>query len=271
MPEEATIMRSGKTGDPRDRLLIVTGTLGIVRIEWSIARYRQALPCNWVTAAANFGIGNVVPMNYLIADAQNLGCGEAISRGAEWILFWEDDVVPPLNALLQLNKFIPKVTVPVVSGLYFTKSSCSEPMIYRDLGTGSFRDFKIGDKVWAAGVPTGFLLVHSSVIKLMWNESEEYETLDKRRTHRVFSTFTELVCDPKTRKYTSFVGTSDRLWCERVIKEDVLTRAGFPEIGKREYPFLCVTRICCKHIDLTTGKIYPTDDVLREYMSDNLA
>ena len=52
--------------------------------------------------------------------------------------------------------------VPVVSGLYFTKSEPSEPLIYRGRGSGAYLDFRMGDKVYADGVPTGCLLIHHS-------------------------------------------------------------------------------------------------------------
>lgn len=224
------------------------------------------MPCNWAVRSANFGIGCFVPMNYLVADAQNLGCEELLKIDAEWLLLWEDDVLPPPDAFLQLNRYIPKVDTPVVSGLYFTRSSCSEPVLYRQLGAGSFRNFKIGDKVWAFSVPTGFLLIHSSIIKLMWKESESYTTLGKRRTRRVFVTETELIFNPATGERTTSRGTSDRLWCERVIREKVLARAGFTKIGRRKYPFLCDTGIFCRHIDLMTGKVYPPEDVVNEYI-----
>jgi len=208
-------------------------------------------------------------MNYLVADAQNLGCAELLTSGADWLLFWEDDVLPPLDTFLQLNKYISKVDVPIVSGLYFTKGSHSEPQLYKDLGSGSFRNFKIGDKVWALSVPTGILLIHSSVIKLMWKESETYTTLGKRVTRKVFATDTELIFDAESGEFTTSRGTSDRLWCERVIREKVLARAGFPKIGRRKYPFLCDTGIFCKHIALPTGKIYPSADVLKEYIKES--
>lgn len=266
MSEQTTIIRSGKGGNPRTRLLIVTPTLGIIRIEWAIARYRQAVPANWAVRSAPFGIGCFVPMHYLTADAQNLGCGEMLTSNAEWLLLWEDDVLPPLDALLQLNKYIVKADIPVVSGLCFTKGLCSEPMIYKTLGSGSFCDFKIGDKVWALSVSTSFLLIHSSIIKLMWKESKAYTTLDHRRARNVFVTSTEVTFSPEAREFTTCVGTSDRLWCERVIRDKVLSRAGFPKIGRRKYPFLCDTGIFCGHIDAQTGKIYPPEDVRKKYI-----
>lgn len=255
--EQTIIIRSGKDGNPRVRLLIVTPTLGIVRMEWAMSRYGQAIPCNWSASSASLGIGNVVPMHYLVADAQNLGCEDVVKKGFEWLLLWEDDVIAPPDALLQLNKYMRKADIPVVSGLYFTKGLYSEPVLYRGSGCGCFINFQVGDKVWADGVPTGFLLIHSSIIKLMWNESDEYETLGKRRTRKIFETPAQVFFDPETKTYSSGSGTSDLTWCHRVIKEKVIARAGFPKIGRKKYPFLCDTNIFCKHIDLATGKQFP--------------
>jgi hypothetical protein len=251
------IIKSGKDGNPRTRLLIITPTLGIVRMEWAMGRYGIAMPCNHSVSGASLGIGFSVPMHYLVADAQNLGCEDCVKKGFHWMLLWEDDVIPPADALLRLNKYMISVEIPVISGLYFVKGNYSEPMLYRGLGNGCFTDFKIGDKVWADGVPTGFLLIHSKVIKLMWDESEEYETLGKRRTKRIFETPTRLEYDPLTNTHAVNTGTSDLEWCHRVIRERVLQRAGWPKIGRKKYPFLCDTRIFCKHIDLATGRSYP--------------
>jgi GT2 family glycosyltransferase len=225
-----------------------------------MARYGQAMPCNWSAASASLGIGNVVPMHYLVADAQNLGCEDVVKKNFEWLLLWEDDVIAPHDALLQLNQYIRKAEIPVVSGLYFTKSLYSEPVLYRGVGCGCYRNFKLGQKVWADGVPTGFLLIHSSIIKLMWKESEEYETLGKRKTRKIFETVAQCYYDPETQSFSSGSGTSDLMWCLRVIKEDVLRRAGWPKIGRRKYPFLCDTKIFCKHVDLSTGKQFPSFD-----------
>jgi len=253
--ETVTIRESGK--NPQMRILIVTPTLGMVRVEWAISRYGQAIPCNWSTASTTLGIGFYVPMHYLVADAQNLGAAECVAKGYEWMLLWEDDVIPPLDALLQLNNYMKAGDIPVVSGLYFTKGLFSEPILYRGIGTSCYTGFKIGDKVWATGVPTGFLLIHSSILKLMFDESEDYTVLSGQRTKRIFDTQVKVYLDPKTHTYTSGRGTSDLIWCKRVMEDDVLRRAGFSKIGRKKYPFLCDTNIFCKHIDITTGKQYP--------------
>lgn len=173
-------------------------------------------------------------------------------------LLWEDDVIAPLDAFLQINPYMSSSDYPVISGLYFTKGQYSEPILYRGSGQGAYINFKIGDKVWATGVPTGFLLIHSKVIKLMYEESESYKTLGGRMTKRVFETPAQLFYDPDTQSFATGSGTSDLNWCNRVIEEKVLARAGWPKIGKKKYPFLCDTRIFCKHIDLMTGSLYPS-------------
>lgn len=254
---EVVIIKSGAGGNPRNRLLIVTPTLGIVRIEWAIQRYGQAIPCNFSAGSATLGIGFTVPMHYLVADAQNLGCEDVVNKNYEWLLLWEDDVLPPFDALLRLNHYMMDGNIPVVSGLYFTKGNFSEPVLYRGNGRGCFKKFKIGDKVWADGVPTGFLLIHGSLIKLMWEESEQYQTIGGRVTRKVFETPSKVFYNPENKTFAGGGGTSDLNWCKRVIEEKVLTRAGWPKIGRKKYPFLCDTNIFCRHILLDTGEQFP--------------
>jgi len=255
---QITIIRSGKDGNPRNKIIIVTPTLGIVRIEWSIHRYSQATPCNWSASSATLGIGNYVPMHYLVADAQNLGAQEVIKHDFEWFMLWEDDVVPPLDSFLKLNEYIQNPKVPVVSGLYYTKGLYSEPILYRGLGNSCYKDFEAGDKVWADGVPTGFLLIHNSLIRLMSDESEEYTVCGGLKTKRIFETPAQIHFHPESETYSSSHGTSDLAWCHRVIKEEVIQRTEPDwEIPDLKLPFLCDTNIFCKHIDLSTGKQYP--------------
>jgi len=228
------LIKSGIEGNPRNRILIVTPTLGKIRIEWAMARYGQAVPPNWSSSHASLGIGTDVIMHYLVADAQNLGCEDVVKKNFEWLLLWEDDVIAPYDAFLKINKYMHKPEVPVVSGLYYQKSEYVEPLVYRGLGNGAFDDFKIGEKVWADGVPTGFLLIHSSLIKLMYKESEEYQTLGGRKTKRIFETPAKMSFDEEKQAWLSGQGTSDLNWCHRVIKENVLRRAGWPKIARKK-------------------------------------
>ena len=255
---KTVLIKSGVHANPRKRILISTPTLGVIRYEWAAVRFGQVIPCNWSSTTTATGIGNVVPMHYLVADAQNLSVQYALTNNFEWLLFWEDDVIPPIDTFLRLNEYMKKGTVPIVSGLYFTKGEYSEPILYMGRGTSCFCKFKMGEKVWVDGVPTGMLLIHTSILKVMWQESEEYTTLGHLKTRQVFDSPADVFYDPQTHDPRTAAGTSDLQFCTRVMKEKILVKAGWPKIAKKKHPFLCDTRIFCKHIDLNTGKQYPT-------------
>ena len=138
------------------RVMIGVPTLGTVRIEWANAMQAVVIPCNW-------GNSYQTPINFMVDDAQNLICYEALSKGFEWILFIEDDVIVPPNLFLVLNEYMQEKKWPIVSGLYRLKGSVPEPLVYRGRGNGAFKKFKLGDKVQVDGVPTGCLLIHSEI------------------------------------------------------------------------------------------------------------
>lgn len=262
-----TIIKSGVNGNPRLRMLVATPTLGTIRIEWAIMRYGQVIPCNWSSHDINIGVGFTVPMHYLVADGQNLATEHMLQNNFEWLLLWEDDVVAPPDTFTRLDEYMIKADIPMVSGLYFLKAPRSEPLIYRGSGTRYYHDFKIGDKVWVDGVPTGMLLIHRSLLEILWNDSPQYKTLGGRVTRKVFETPSKMIHDPMTGNWNRRVGTSDLALCSRIIREKVLERAGWKKLAKQQYPFLVDTNIMCRHIDLNTGVQFPTDDVLKFYQT----
>lgn len=249
------IVKSKAGKNPRHRILIATPTLGIIRMEWANVRYGQVIPTNWSCGHFSAGIGCIIPMYYLVADAQNLAVQTAIKENYEWILFWEDDVMPPIDVFVKINKYMRKADIPVVSGLYYLKNPSCEPVVYRGSGVGHYDGFKVGQKFWVDGIPTGMLLINMSILELMYKESEEYEALGVK-VRRVFESPSNSFKDERGVTWAQS-GTSDLAWCKRVIKENVLKRAGWPKIGRKKYPFLVDSTILCKHIDLTTGKQYP--------------
>jgi hypothetical protein len=140
--------------------------------------------------------------------------------------------------------------------------------LYRGRGNGSFRDFKLGDKVWADGIPFGCTLIHGSIIKALWNESEEY-TVGGQVTRKVFELpnfnkgsmgFENEGTEEKRFAYTR--GTTDLNFCKRVMRDNIFTKAGWPEFQKKKYPFLVDTNILIQHID-NTGRMYPLGGVPR--------
>jgi hypothetical protein len=259
--ENIIIERNMSKKPIKNRILIGTPTLGIFRAEWAQARYGQVVPCNWTMVGAMSGYTHMYPLGYLVADAQNIIVHAAVQEKFEWLFLLEDDVIMPNDCFLKLNEYMKAGDVPVVSGLYFLKGSPSEPLAYRGRGNGCYDQFNIGDKVWVDGVPTGCLLIHCSVLNLMYEESETYQTGSGQTVKKVFETPSKLFYDPETNEARVAQGTSDLYWCDRIMKENVFARSGWSKYAKKEFPFLLDTSIFCKHIDLNLGMQYPLGEI----------
>ncbi len=239
----------------RQRFIIGTPTTGLVRMEWVQARYSQLIPTNWSSAEIMHWIPTYCPLQYLVSDAQNIIVKKAIEQDAEWLFFLEQDNIIPPNTLWRFNDYMRKGNIPVVSGLYFTKSNPPEPMLYRGVGNSYYDKWHIGDKVWVDGLPTGCLLVHMSIMRAMWNESPEYKAGDQI-TRRIFAEPSKTWFNPERGRMENHTGTSDLGWCDRVKKEHFFEKTGWSKYDKMQYPFLVDTNIFVSHIT-ESGVQYP--------------
>ena len=237
------------------RVLIGTPMRGVLRAEWAMARWGQIIPCNWSQTDHIHWVNSFAPIEHEIANAQNIIVKAFIENNFEWLLLLEDDVILPPNALVIYNEYMRKCKIPIVSGLYCTKSSPPEPLIFRGRGNSFYSDWKLGDKVWCDGVPTGCLLIHNSILREVWNISREYNA-GGIITREVFKFPQNVFYDPETLCIQKESGTSDLFFCETVMKKGIFEKAGWSRFQKMKYPFLVDTRICCKHITLD-GKQYP--------------
>jgi hypothetical protein len=245
-----------------NRVLVCTpaGT-GSVRMEWVLARYGQVIPMNWSMVQYVQFMNSFVTYRYALPDAQNLIVQEAIKGEYEWLILIEDDNVLPPDAFMKWNKYMQERTVPVVSGLYFSKSNPSEPLIFRGRGTSVYWDWKFGDKVWCDGVPTGSLLIHMSILKAMYEESPTYVIPGMGQARRVFDMPQKVWTDGQGH-FNTLVGTTDLQWCTRVMKDGIFKKAGWPEYSRKKYPFLVDTSLFVKHIDRNTGEQFPPEGAL---------
>jgi hypothetical protein len=241
------------------KIIIGVPTLGTIRIEWDVHRRGQTIPINWQSGevTSTHAPESVIAMGYHTADAQNVIVERAYLDKYEWLLLWEDDVLPPFDALMKMNMHIEKQTAPIISALYFSKGEPTWPLLFRGRGNGCFQDFKIGDQVWCDGVPTGFLLIHMSILNYMWDHSPDYQLPDGRKIKRIFEFPRENWYDPEQDRYFAQMGTSDLYFCDRIVKEKIFEKTGWKKFSKMKYPFLADTSIYCQQIDLH-GKIYPS-------------
>lgn len=243
------------TGIWKHRLLVGTPVTGLVRIEWVQARYNQIIPTNWSLVETLEFMSSSMPLRFQVSDAENLIVKSAIEKDVEWLLFIEQDNVLPNNAFIILNKYMREKKVPVVSGVYYTKSVPPEPLVYRGYGNSFFGDWKFGDKVWADGIPFGCTLIHMSILREMWNDSPEY-TINGKVTRRVFEEPARLVFRPDLQSYVAETGTSDLNWCKRVMTGKYFEKAGWKKYQEMKYPFLVDTNLFLYHCD-NNGRMFP--------------
>jgi len=260
-----------KIGSHVKRVMIGVPTLGVVRIEWDVHRRGQIIPINWQCGEVTANhLPDTVGMGYHTADAQNLCLERAYLDKYEWCLLWEDDVLAPFDSMLRLALHFERMPAPIISGLYFSKSEPTWPLVFRGRGNGAFRDFEIGERrdragkllydgfVWADGVPTGFLAIHRSIIEWVWRNSDDYQLPDGRKIKQAFKFPRESWFDPEQDRYFAQMGTSDLAFCDRLIKENVFAKTGWKDLAKKRYPFLVDTNLYAQQIDLS-GKLYPNN------------
>ena len=248
-----------------NRLFVGTPATGNVRIEWVAARYNQLLPINWSMGTLMQVMGGYYPLRYQVADAQNLIVAEAMRLDYEYLLLHEHDVLLPVDAFVKLNRYMLDKSAPVVSGLYFSRSYPSDPMVFKTLGDSYATDWRLGDVVEVAAVPTGIVLIHMGLIRAMWPDCEEY-TIKGVKVRRVFNTPRESYYNPETGEYSGGSMTSDLDRCRRVVAGGYLLKAGWGDYVDKhpEYQFLVDTSICCFHCN-PDGQMFPDKARLAEF------
>lgn len=239
------------------RVFIAVGLTGLVRAEWMFSRYGQVIPCNWTQTEHQMWLPTYGPMGFLVAEARNMAVREFLRYGFEWLFFIDHDTCLPPNFFIKANERMIKQKIPVWSGLYFTKSMPSEPLVYRTDGGGYFGDWKMGDQVWTTAVPMGCTLIHRSILKVMYDDAEPYMQ-GQEKLRRVFETPQKAWVDPESGQWNSATGTEDLNWSWRVMREGYFKKAGWPEYQRKKYPFLVDTSLFCKHVD-EQGILYPAN------------
>jgi hypothetical protein len=236
------------TETPVRPIRVVVQDSGLLRVEWCAARYGQLVPINWSMGAILETMGGYMPLRYQVADAQNMIVAEAIAKDYEWLFLLEHDVIIPPDTFIRLNRYMKDAKAPVVSGLYFSRSFPSDPMVFKTYGDSYYDGWQLGDVVEVIGIPTGCALIHMALIRAMWADSEEY-LLNGIKVRRVFNTPRDSWVNPETGEYNASQMTSDLDWCKRVVDGDYLHKSGWTEYADKPYPFLVDTNIFCYHIN----------------------
>lgn len=268
MPRRKTEKEAGKHPIASERftrrVLIGIPMTGLLRAEWHLSYTSLVIPCNWSQSTFAHVYDNYSPLRFLVADARNMIVQKAVEEDFEWVLFIDHDVILPMETFIKFNEYMIKKEVPIVGGLYFTKSIPAEPLVYRGRGNGYFADWKLGDKVWVDGMGLGCHLIHVSIFKAMYAESESYSVQPGLTVRRVYETPARIEVDPLTGGLISGRGTEDLPWYSRIKEQGFFKKAGWPEYEKKKYPYLCDTTLFCLHVD-QNGTKYPARGEEREF------
>lgn len=89
---------------------------------------------------------------------------KALSEGAEYLFFVDDDTVTPVDTLsLLLAELDANPNAMVCGGIYTTKQDPIEPLIFMGQGKGPHWAWKYGDVFPVWGIATGCMLIRTAV------------------------------------------------------------------------------------------------------------
>lgn len=174
----------------------LSGTLGI---SWS-----DFIVTDEVARQAGIDSTSVAAKKQLIAE-------HAISQGAEWILFLDDDVLFPPDTLLKLLQS----GKDIIGGVYWSKSDPCVPLMFRDHMKGPYLDWHAGDLIRVDAMGMGLTFIKTKVFKALpkpwFSENYVYHNLDITDKRNIGTT-EDLYFYKKARDF------GFEVWCDTSIQ-----------------------------------------------------
>lgn len=141
-------------------IYIAVCTLGNVRAEWAVG-----LASMHQTTGRTRHLALIKHMG--IADARNFAVNIANSIEAEYLLFWDDDVVPKLtDASSRLFSALDQhPEIDVIGGVYPMRRFLPEPVCVKDKGGGVYWGWQDGEIHQVYMVGTGFMAIRLASLR----------------------------------------------------------------------------------------------------------
>lgn len=155
-------------------ILCVTPTLGTTRVEWGLMLRSQRMPLG-------LNIMFSAVQGEEIANARNLAMTEAIKRGIQYLMFYDDDILPrePKNLAMMLDT-IKQQEVDICGAVYPARlRGHPEPIVVKKLGDGPWWGWQDGNlhKVYMTG--TGFTIFDMG--RIFPHLPEQYHVTSKQK------------------------------------------------------------------------------------------
>jgi len=173
------------------------------------------------------------------ASARNECVRKCRQNNFQWLLFIDDDVFIPENAL---DRFL-KSGKDIITGLYWTKSETPAPVIFKEMGKGPMYDFPLDKVIPIGGSGLGCCLINMDI----------------------FDKFDEAGIPYFVENWVYTAPDGDKMKCP--IGEDHYFFWKAKEFG---YPAFCDTGVLCDHYDPTADKFYPGEEEVRRICRQKL-
>jgi hypothetical protein len=241
-------------------------TTGLIRYEWHSAIFDMVVPmCHGPSKTYGANLHYFSSIGYHVAEARNLIVQNFLKDNfTEWLFFIDHDTLPHPFTFAYMTQHIREKKYPIVSGLYFSKTFPSQPLVFRGTRNGVYTDWQCGDLVNTSAVPMGMTIIHRSILEWCYARSREVMCTDGTVVKEVFRTPRDRIVDPQSNSYFTLVGTEDLWFCEKLMDLNVFEETGWGHLKNEKYPFLVDTRIFCKHID-QKGQVWPYEDSYKTF------
>lgn len=197
----------------------------------------RPVPAEWAFAfkgmdpPINFNMMHMSTIKMKVDEARNFSAQWALDQKCKYLFFLGDDVVPPSHVLRRFIYIMENnPEIDVVSGVYFTKSDPSVPLVFRGNGAGSYWNWTVGEFFWVTGCGMDCCCIRTSVFEKM--RKPWFQTIKA-------DTYAEDI--PKTE-----VWTEDLYFCDQLEKQ----------LGKNPRRIWVDASIICDHWDVSQMKKY---------------
>lgn len=211
------------------------------------------LPVQFLLSHMNLITPLNTTMTYLIeygrlsAEARQIMTKQAIRLKSKYILYWDIDTLPDQLGLYKLHNFMERnPEIGAVSGIYTTRETPNEPLIYTKHGEGAAWDIPMGDgapQVPIFGAGAGFLLARVEAIKdVIAKETAENGGQE-----------VPIWADERTTAEEETGNKRKIMWGHDVRFCYLLNKHGWPVYADGS--------VLCDHVDIATGEVYkvPSD------------
>lgn len=207
---------------------------GLVPIEWMMNEKQILSPL--LTAVVY-----LVRKSILSAKARQEMTREAVDLGCDYIFYWDDDTLIPSKAVYDMHRCMEmNEDLGIITGVYTTRESANEPILYKYHGDGAYWGFSTAEgvleDVFAAGA--GCMMARVSALKEVESVLGGPWWLDEHDMAAVSSGKSRIVWGHDIR------------FCRRMHE--------LRESGKASKPWRVVVAgwILCGHFDIVEQKVY---------------